>query len=181
MWTMATATRLLTLEEFLALPEEKPALELIEGEVCQKPVAKEAHSYAQLGIIRALLLDEQTARGHIRPELGISFPAGLRDNHRVPDVVYYRPERRPPHPYPTEAPDLAVEVRSEGQGMERVRARLAFLRERGTGSTLLVDPQRRLVEVHDGDRSWTAHNGETVTLEQLDAFTFAVGDLFDPE
>ena len=141
---MSTATGLLTLEDFLALPEEKPALELVDGEVCRKPVPKESHSYAQLGIIKALLTDPHTAPGHIRPELGISFPADLIGNHRVPDVVYFRPGRRPSHPYPVVPPDLAIEVRSEGQGLELVRKRLSFPRERGTACTLLRAPMFNL-------------------------------------
>ena len=176
---MSTATGLLTLEDFLALPEEKPALELVDGEVCRKPVPKESHSYAQLEIIKALLIDPHTAPGHIRPELGISFPSELVGNHRVPDVIYFRPGRRPSHPYPLVAPDLAVEIRSEGQGLELVRKRLAFLRAQGTRCTLLIDPLTRSVEVHDDGRTWTAHEGEQVTLTALDGFTFLVDGLFE--
>jgi Uma2 family endonuclease len=178
---MSTVTGLLTLEDFLALPEEKPALELIDGEVCRKPVPKESHSYAQLGIIKALLTDPHTAPGHIRPELGISFPSELAGNHRVPDVVYFLPDRRPSHPYPLLAPDLAVEIRSEGQGLDLVRKRLSFLRERGTRCTLLVDPATRTVEVHDDGRTWIAHEGERVTLSGLDGFSFLVDGLFEQD
>jgi Uma2 family endonuclease len=40
---MTTATRLMSLAEFHELPEETPAFELIDGEVCRKPTVKEIH------------------------------------------------------------------------------------------------------------------------------------------
>ncbi len=41
---MTVATRRFTLEEFLKLPESKPASEYIEGEIIQKPLPKIKHS-----------------------------------------------------------------------------------------------------------------------------------------
>jgi len=45
---MTIATERLTLEEFLKLPETKPASEYIEGEIIQKPLPKTKHSLLQL-------------------------------------------------------------------------------------------------------------------------------------
>jgi len=39
---MSTATQSLTLEEFLTLPETKPASEFINGEIVQNPCLKES-------------------------------------------------------------------------------------------------------------------------------------------
>ena len=44
---MTVATRRFTLEEFLKLPESKPASEYIEGEIIQKPLPKIKHSRLQ--------------------------------------------------------------------------------------------------------------------------------------
>ena len=41
---MTIATMRLTLEEFLKLPETKPASEYIEGEILQKSMPKAKHS-----------------------------------------------------------------------------------------------------------------------------------------
>ncbi|HEY9709587.1 MAG TPA: Uma2 family endonuclease, partial [Oculatellaceae cyanobacterium] len=43
----ATTTQPLTLEEFLKLPETKPSLEYINGEIIQKPMPKGRHSRLQ--------------------------------------------------------------------------------------------------------------------------------------
>ena len=44
---MTIATGRMTLEEFLKLPETKPASEYIEGEIIQKPMPKTKHSCLQ--------------------------------------------------------------------------------------------------------------------------------------
>ena len=49
---MAVAGRKLTLEEFLALPEEKPALEFVAGAVRQKVSPETQHSLLQKRLLR---------------------------------------------------------------------------------------------------------------------------------
>ena len=178
---MTTPTRLMTLDEFLALPETKPYTELIDGVPCQKPVGKMRHSRAQWLLPRLLDRHPATSAGSPWPELGFKFRRTAAGNLRVPDVSYYLPGNIDPdskEDYPEVAPDLAAEVRSEGQGLPGLRARLAFLREQGTRCTLLIDPEARTVEVHDGGRNWTASEHDEVVLEQLNGFSFRVDELF---
>ncbi len=178
---MTTRTSLLSLDEFLRQPETEPYTELIEGKPCQKPVGKTRHARAQGRLIRLLVLHPATSEGEAVPEQGFRFPSTTLGNLRVPDVAYYRANRRPSteEDYPAVAPDLAAEIRSAGQGKRGQRERLAFLREQGTICTLLVDPEDRTVEVHDGERTWVAGTGDEVTLRELGGFSFRVGELFD--
>ena len=172
----------MSLEDFLQRPEEKPANELIDGEVCQKAMPKTPHSFSSMKCIRFLERDPKTANGMPLNELGFNFPDALRANHRVPDLSYYRPGRPVPHsPYPleTEMPDLIVEIRSEGQTRASQAARLLFLRKHGVPCTLLIDPEQRTVTVHELGAEWTAAAGEIVTLATLDGFSFPVAELFD--
>jgi len=171
----------MTLDEFLALPETKPYTELIDGVPCQKPVGKVRHSRAQGSLERLLILHLATRDGTNWPELGFKFRRTSAGNLRVPDVSYYLPGSVEPdsdEDYPEVPPDLAAEVRSQGQGLPGLRARLAFLREQGTRCTLLIDPEARTVEAHDGERSWTALADDEVVLEQLNGFSFKVDQLF---
>jgi hypothetical protein len=69
-------------------------------------------------------------------------------------------------------------VRSERQSLRALRERLAFLRDRGSQATLLVDPDAKTVEVNDGGRVWVASGDDIVTLEALPGFSFRAGDLF---
>jgi Uma2 family endonuclease len=56
---MATATKM-TLAEFLALPEDKPANEFVCGEVIQKPMPTQGHSFIQmfLGVLLFQFLNQ---------------------------------------------------------------------------------------------------------------------------
>jgi len=52
---MTTKTQPLTLEEFLQLPETKPASEYIKGQIFQKPMPKSSkHSRLQGRLMRAI-------------------------------------------------------------------------------------------------------------------------------
>lgn len=170
----------MSLDEFLALPEEKPYLELIDGEVCQKPMGKKRHSRAQTRLSRWLERHPATHDGEAFVELTLPLGGSGRANARVPDVSYYRHGRGGDgDDYPTELPDLVAEVRSEGQTLQAIESRLAFLRERGVPVTLLIDPEGRTVTVHDGDRTWSAGSGDHVTIETLAGFDFDVDELFE--
>lgn len=169
----------MSLEEFLALPEEKPYLELIDGEVCQKPMGKSQHSDAQSNLMRLLFTHRTTRLGKARAELTLPLGGSGRANARVPDVSFYRQGRKIDRPYPTELPDLVAEVRSEGQTVAAIASRLSFLREQGVPVTLFIDPEAQTVVVHDGDRVSTARSGEHVSIETLGGFDFEVDELFE--
>jgi Uma2 family endonuclease len=169
----------MSLEEFLALPEEKPSLELIDGEVCQKPMGKIRHSRPTRRIMRLLEDHPATRNGEAFGELTMPFPGSEPPNARVPDAVYFTASRIPSgDEYPAEPPDLAIEVRSRGQTLASQQARLAFLRERGVPATLLIDPEEHRVYLHDGPKASTAGVGDTVTIDTLGGFSFRVDDLF---
>lgn len=175
-----TTETLLTLEEFLALPETTPYTELVDGVPCQKPVGSEKHSRAQGNLYFLLRTHPRIRRGRSRTELGVQFLRTARGNLRVPDVVYYLPENvdRSDSKYPARAPDLAAEVISEGQSRATLRRRLEFLREHGTICTLLIDPEDETVEVYDGESVFTARADEQVTLAGVNGFSFVPRDLF---
>lgn len=76
----------LTLEDFLALPEEKPALEYAEGVVTQKPMPKAVHARLQSVLLRLFdRLGDPTKLFLAFPEL--RFTLGARSY--VPDVAVY--------------------------------------------------------------------------------------------
>jgi Uma2 family endonuclease len=51
---MTTAAQTLSLEEFLKLPETKPASEFINGEIIQKPMPQGKHSLIQFELCEAI-------------------------------------------------------------------------------------------------------------------------------
>lgn len=72
-----TTTKAITLEEFLKLPETKPASEYINGEIIQKPMPKGKHSRLQLRLCNAINdVAEPRKTASAFPELRCSF--GIR-------------------------------------------------------------------------------------------------------
>ena len=89
---LKTPTKSLSLEEFLALPETKPASEYIEKQVIQKPMPQGKHSILQRELSFALTLAfkrERTAQAF--PELRCTF--GGRSI--VPDISVFHRSRIP--------------------------------------------------------------------------------------
>ena len=99
----------LSLGDFLALPEQKPSLEYgPAGEITQKPTGTTDHSIVQANVFRLL---DALGFGRAFPELRLVL-GGLS---RVPDVAFYRRERRTREQRPTTPPDVTVEVVSPDQ------------------------------------------------------------------
>lgn len=76
----------ITLEEFLALPETKPASEYINGQVIQKPMPQGKHSKLQGKLVTAInqvVEDKKVALSF--PELRCTFG----DRSIVPDVAVF--------------------------------------------------------------------------------------------
>ncbi len=113
----------LTLEEFLKLPETKPASEFIDGQIIQKPMPQGKHSTIQgdLGAtINQVLKPQHIARAF--PELRCTF-AG---RSIVPDLAVFTWERIPRDKTGkvastfTLAPDWTIEILSPDQSQTKV-------------------------------------------------------------
>src|SRR5688572_17935797 len=107
----------MTLEEFLALPEEKPHLEFNDGLVSQKVAPQSDHASLQLEIGRRFSrLGEELRHGLAFTEKRIV----TRNWSPVPDVSYFRKERiklesRRRFGQFDLPPDIAVEIISPDQ------------------------------------------------------------------
>jgi Putative restriction endonuclease len=90
--TMPTLTKALTLDEFLNLPETKPAGEYIDGQIIQKPMPKGKHSAIQGEFVPAInnvVKAQCIARAF--PELRCTFG----DRSIVPDIAVFSWQRIP--------------------------------------------------------------------------------------
>jgi len=140
---MAIASTPHTLEEFLRIPEEEPALELLDGVITQKVSPKFHH-----GVLQAELIKQIDGQGMPRkiaraiPELRVNFPhASL-----VPDVAVYRWERLPVDSkgriadVPAQPPDVAIEIASPDQSVSALVRKCLVYVANGVGLAILVDP-----------------------------------------
>jgi Uma2 family endonuclease len=166
-----TVTGTMTLAEFLALPEEQPALEYDNGVVTQKVSPKGRHSALQLGMA------EQINR-QIRPRrLGRAFTelrATFANLSRVPDIAVYHWDRIPRNDAGEvvddflEPPDIAIEIVSPGQSINRLIERCLTFIEAGAQAAILVDPADRSVALMRADMAMAVlRAGDTLDLSDI--------------
>ena len=153
-----TLHKLITLAEFLKLPETKPASEFIRDRIYQKPMPQGKHSRLQLKLCDAV--NQVAEEGRIAlafPELRCTYPAGSRTGcvyggrSIVPDVTVFSWQRIP---FDTDAeienvfetyPDLTIEILSPAQKATRVISNILHCLKHGTQLGWFVDPDERSV------------------------------------
>jgi Uma2 family endonuclease len=147
---MSTITQPLTLEEFLKLPETKPASEFINGEIFQKPMPQGEHSRLQFklcAVINEVAEPQKIAIAF--PELRCTFGGDAV----VPDVVVFRWERIPVRPSGRIAnrfeihPDWSIEILSPDQSQTKVLGKLLHCSQHGTELGWLIDPEEESILV----------------------------------
>jgi Uma2 family endonuclease len=153
-------------EQYLALPEDKPYLEYVDGVVLQKPMANLNHGQLamELGFrIRTWMGDRP---GH---SIGAEVRAKLGDlpNYRLPDVSYWAPGRAAED---DSLPTLAIEIRSPSQTLGELREKCRFFRRNGVDACWIVDPESRTAELFELNR-----DGEVVPTEGTLSSTYLPG------
>jgi Uma2 family endonuclease len=145
-----TTDQAITLEEFLKLPETKPASEYINGEIIQKPMPKGKHSRLQLRLC-------ETINNVAEPlHIASAFP-GLRcsfgSRSIVPDVAVFKWSRipfdadgEPPNDFLL-CPDWTIEILSPEQSSNRVIGNILYCLQHGCQLGWLIDPSDRSILV----------------------------------
>ncbi|MDP8921743.1 MAG: Uma2 family endonuclease [Chloroflexota bacterium] len=180
---MAITGRRLTLEEFLALPGEKPALEYVDGEVTRKVSPKYRHirvQYRLADLVNNFAVPRRLARAE--PELRVNF--GGRSV--VPDVSIFTWDRIPEDEDGEvqddvfSAPDIAVDILSPGQ---RVRDQVDHCRwyvANGVRLSVFVNTQDRYIRTFrpDGEAEPLGGADRVNLSDVIPGFSFAVDELF---
>jgi Uma2 family endonuclease len=174
----------MSLEEFLDLPEEEPALEFEDGEVIQKVSPKGKHSALQLGVADQINAQIRAKKiGRAFPELRASFA----DLSRVPDVSVYRWDRIARDESGEvandflEPPDIAIEIISPGQSPTRLFHRcLTFIRAGVRAAVLINPPDQSILVLRNGQLDQLLRRGDTLDLSDiLEDLRLIVARLFD--
>jgi Uma2 family endonuclease len=146
-----TPAKLLTLEEFLMLPETEPASEYIDGKITQKPMPQGKHSSIQTEMsttINVRLKPQRIARAF--SELRCTF--GGRST--VPDVSVFtwvrisRDEKGEIADVFQIAPDWTIEILSPDQSQTKVTKNILHCLDHGTEMGWLIDPDEKTVFVY---------------------------------
>ena len=173
---MAVATRV-SLAHFLAMPGiEAQRLELIDGEVYQKPVPTFDHGDLQIDFGHLL-----KQFGRASSEARTLIPAAeLREDSAVlPDVVFFRPASPREHGHVTLPPHVAVEILSPGQSRLELSAKARIYLEFGVESVWLVDPARRTIEVFEAGARRTLSGDDVLSSASVPGLEVKAGSLFD--
>lgn len=170
----------LTLEEYLAQPEEAPYSEYIDGEVRPKPMPTEDHGALTIEI--GGLLREYNRRDR-KYYIGGEVRHIARDRGRVyiPDVHATLHSRRIPGQNPVEVqPDLAIEVLSPDDRATDVLGKVSFYLAIGVRAVWLVDPMGLTVTIYRPDAPIISlRDGDTVSGgDILPGFETIVDEIF---
>ena len=181
---VTTPSKPITLEEFLALPETKPASEYIDGKIIQKPMPQGEHSTIQAELIIALngaLKSRKIARAF--PELRCTF--GGRST--VPDVTVFTWHRIPRQENGRIAnvfniePDWTIEILSPNQSYTKVTKNILHCLDNGTKLGWLIDPGEQSVLVYFPKQQPAFFEEATDVLPVPDfakVFQLTLGELF---
>jgi Uma2 family endonuclease len=169
----------MTLEQFLALPEEKPYLEYVDGEVCPKTMPTRRHGKIAARLIRALggAID---AAPDLEVLTEVRHYSARANRLYLPDVEVARRTSADEDPVP-EPPVVAVEVLSPDDRASRVLDRVEFYLAEGVQIVWVVDPEAETVtEYQRGAPMRTLRRGDALEAEGLlPDFRLAVAELFD--
>ena len=148
---MVLSTKTLTLEEFLKLPETKPASEYINGQVIQKPMPQGKHSKLQGKLVTAINEVVESRKIALAfPELRCSF--GGRSI--IPDVAVFAWDRIPLDDRGdvanvfAAAPNWTIEILSPDQSTTKVIGNILHCLKHGSHLGWLIDPDERSVLVY---------------------------------
>lgn len=147
---MTIATRHISLEEFLQLPETKPASEYIQGQISQKPMPKTKHSRLQLRLCNAINeIAESPKIAYAFPELRCTFG----DRSIVPDIavlfweqIAFNADGEPVDDIKI-APAWTIEILSPDQRSNRVAGNILYCLQHGCELGWLLDPDDRSILV----------------------------------
>jgi Uma2 family endonuclease len=157
--------------------------ELVDGVLVEKPMEVRESCVAAV-IIRMLgtFVEERDLGFVTAPDGTLRLAPKLV---RIPDVAFISWSRLPlreypPEPIPDLAPDLAVEVLSEGNTQEEMERKLKDYFFAGTRLVWLVDPEKRVVDVYTApDQSVRRREEQSLDGgDVLPGFTLPLKQLF---
>lgn len=174
----------LTLEEFLELPETKPASEFVNGQIIQKPMPQGKHSALQQDIansINAVVRKEKIARAF--PELRCSFSTSTV----VPDIAVFlwqhipRDENGEIANAVKRAPDWTIEILSPKQSSAKVVKKILVCLRHGTQMGWLINPTDKSVFIYRPQKEIIVldePNEVLPTPEFMQSFSITIEELF---
>lgn len=141
----------ISLEEFLKLPETKPASEYVDGQVIQKPMPQGKHSIIQGELVTAINSAVK------QPRIACAFPelrCTFGGRSIVLDIAVFAWERIPidekgdiANTFPL-SPDWTIEILSPDQSPTKVTGNILHCLKHGCQMGWLIDPEDRSILIY---------------------------------
>jgi Uma2 family endonuclease len=174
-----TTTARLSLDQFLRIPEQEPALEFdSDGTIHEKMSPNPEHGALQAHLAHLLLswidVDPTRRRGYVYTELRTNVAGASK----LPDVAFYRHRpRESARKHALNVANLAIEILSPRDDMEEQRAKCQWYVDQGAQVAVLVDPGQRSVAVFESiGRVEVFSSGDTLVL--LPGLELSLEDIF---
>jgi Uma2 family endonuclease len=182
---MPAHERLVTAEEFARIPNDDYHYELVEGRVVRVSPPGSRHAVLATRIASLLHYHVTTHRlGAVMTSGGVKLAANP-DTVREPDIAFVRqdqiPETGVPDGFWPGAPDLAVEIRSPGDRLSEIRAKVNDYLARGVRLVWVVDPKKETVTAHDPQSAPVTLGGDDILNagDVVPGFSCSVSRIFE--
>lgn len=158
-------------------------MEWVRGRPLQKVSPQRTHSWLQ-GALTIELSRWATGYGRVGPEWRFRVaPPGEVRRPLVPDVAYVSNERLRPLndadlEVPPLAPDVAVEILSPDDRRVDIDDKIETYLRAGSALVVVVDPKRRIVELHDPSGVANLSENDAIEHAALPGFFYSVRALF---
>ena len=173
---MSTLTRT-RLDDFLADPLiEERRLELIDGEVCEKPMPTWGHGRRAGDLYAAL---NEVGFASVEARAVIARTRDFDASAPIPDVAFYRTEPPADSEWMRIPPHVAVEVLSPGQSRTEMRTKVELYRQFGVESVWVIDPERRVADIYEGGERRTLGEDDVITSSSAPGFAMQLRDVLD--
>ncbi|MEG4572505.1 Uma2 family endonuclease [Microcoleus sp. N3A4] len=173
----------ISLEEFLLLPETKPASEYVDGQIYQKAMPQGKHSTLQIKFSSAInQVGKPQKLAFAFPELRCTFGGGAV----VPDLAVFEWSRIPLNSQGEIenrfeiVPDWTIEILSPDQNPTRVINNILFCLNHNAKLGWLIDPAEKLVLVFKPQQQPEAKENQDIlpVLDVLSGLQMSADDLF---
>ncbi|HMD48562.1 MAG TPA: Uma2 family endonuclease [Bryobacteraceae bacterium] len=178
---MGTTTTMVTVQEFLALPEvEGERIELIGGEVVSMGQAKFGHEWVKANLI--LILSGWILKNPSLVLLSETMVQLSDNDSPIPDISLISRSRKPTDMsgWFQGAPDVAIEVVSSEKASV-LEKKIELYLAHGSKSVWIVFPEHQVVRIYDASGQARMFN-RTQTLEDpsvLPGFSAPVSAIFE--
>lgn len=161
-------------ETYLALPEEKPYLEYLDGEAVQRPVSRMIRSKLHGRLVYDFAEYQKAHGGDSLMSVSVEMP--VTGDILIPEVAYWAQRSRETW---LPVPALVVLLSDDDRDQEHFRYKSRIWRRNGAICVWLIDPYARTVEVFEADRdAERLPAGGALETSVMPGFSVPLSELF---